>query len=177
MKALRIIKGMIFSTLIILSFQVLAETNNISDATITKNIKAKFAADKTVSDLKVDITTNKGVVTLSGIVNTDKEASTLIELAESTTGVKSVEASQITPKVSKQVFADTVITAKVKGAFLREKLFGSHEIPVISVNVETTDGVVYLSGTAKTQKQADNAVNIAKTIKGVKNVESKITIK
>ncbi len=73
--------------------------------------------------------------------------------------------------------SDTAITAKVKGMYVREKLFGDKDISVMGVNVETTNGVVYLTGTVENQLQADNAVKLAKSIHGVKKVESKLEVK
>lgn len=78
---------------------------------------------------------------------------------------------------SKNAMSDTGITTKVKGAFVKEKLFGDKEMSVTGVNVETVNGVVTLTGTVDTQAQADNAVKIAKTVDGVKQVNSKLEVK
>lgn len=67
---------------------------------------------------------------------------------------------------------DTVITAKVKGEFAKDKAVSATDI-----NVETdSNGLVQLSGTAKTQAEADKAVQIAKNIKGVTAVKSEIVV-
>lgn len=59
---------------------------------------------------------------------------------------------------------------------MREKLFGATSVPVMSIDVETTNGTVYLSGTATTQSQADEAVTIAKSINGVTNVQTTVKV-
>ncbi len=41
-------------------------------------------------------------------------------------------------------------------------------VPSRKVKVETTDGVVQLSGTVETQEQSDRAESIAKAVDGVK---------
>jgi osmotically-inducible protein OsmY len=46
----------------------------------------------------------------------------------------------------------------------------------MSIHVETNNGIVYLSGTADSKKQADNAIAIAQSVEGVKKVESSIKI-
>lgn len=147
----------------------------VADTVITAKVKSKLAMDANLSGLNVDVSTNNGVVTLSGMVNSDTEASALIELVQSTDGVKNINDDNLKVKDSTQPFADLAITAKVKGMFIREKLTGK-DIPAISISVETTNGVVYLSGTVSNQAQIDNAISIAKTISGVKNVESTIKI-
>lgn len=72
---------------------------------------------------------------------------------------------------SGQLATDSAITAKVKSAFIKEKLFGS-DVAAMSIRVETINGVVYLSGTADSREQVRNAIRIAKSIKGVRHVDA-----
>lgn len=147
------------------------------DTAITTAIQEKLAANKFVSDLKILVSSKSGIVTLGGKVNTDEEARKIIEIAESTPGVKDTDTSHLVIEESKQPIMDTFIIAKVNGAFAREKLFGDKDITVMSINVDSKNGVVYLTGTAATKEEAKNAVKIAKSIKGVKRVDSKIEVK
>lgn len=149
----------------------------VPDKTLTKNVQAVIAADPTVSKLPITITTVNGVVTLTGNVNTDEEASSLIQDASSVVGIKDVDASKMVVKQSTQPYTDTVITAKVKGAFIREQLFGDKTVPMMSISVETTNGTVYLTGTADNQAQADEAVTIAKSVDGVNSVKTTVQVK
>lgn len=148
-----------------------------TDSDITSGIKAKFIADKTTSDLDVSVSSHDGVVKLAGNVNTDAEADKLIQLAGATQGVNDVETSQLHVKTSKHKIADTTITAKIKGLYVREKLFGDRDISITGINVETTNGIVYLIGTVDSQAEADNAVKLAKSIHGVESVNSKLSVK
>ena len=67
---------------------------------------------------------------------------------------------------------DSVITAKVKAALAKEK-----DVSALHIKVDTDDkGVVQLSGTAKTQAEADRAVEIATGVEGVTSVSNKITV-
>ena len=172
-----------FSLLAFTSSEIFADISKtkttISDSVITTKIESKIILDPSISVYKVNVSTNKdGIVTLGGTVNSDTDAAALIQIAQSTDGVNDVDVSNLMVKNSKQPFADTVITAKVKGIFIRENLLGRADAPVGSSNVsiETNNAVVYLSGDVNTQKEANNAVNLAKTIKGVKNVESRIKV-
>lgn len=159
------------------SAQANSDTVVVPDATLQKNIHTIIKADKTVSTLPVKISVSNGVAALSGNVNTDEEVTALVEDASSVTGVKDVDASKLVVKESTQPFTDTVITAKIKGAFIREQLFGSKDVPVMSITVNTTNGTVYLTGTADSQAQADEAVTIAKSINGVTDVQTKVEVK
>ncbi len=67
---------------------------------------------------------------------------------------------------------DAVITTKVKAEFAKDKLVSASDI-----KVETdSNGLVQLSGKAKTQAESDKAVTIAKNTKGVTSVKNDITV-
>jgi hyperosmotically inducible periplasmic protein len=67
---------------------------------------------------------------------------------------------------------DSIITTKIKAKLAEEKLAST-----VQIKVETDDkGVVTLSGTAKTQEEADKAVSIARSVDGVATVENKIKL-
>lgn len=156
-----------------------ASTTNtaVTDAQIVAQIHAKMAADKVVAHSNVMATSQNGVVKLVGDVPTDTEASRVVEIANSTPGVKSTDESQLTVKKSQHPMSDMMITAKVKGSFVREKLFGDHDVSPMSIKVETKNGVVYLTGTTDTQEKVNNAIKIAEAVSGVKRVESKVEVK
>ena len=149
----------------------------VDDSMITTKIKAKMLADKAVHSLGISVETKEGIVSLTGQVKTEAEAAAAIELAASTQGVKDVNADGLKVEGSTQPFTDAIITAKVKGAFVREKLFGNKLDSVSTINVETKQGVVYLSGTLETADEAKNASKLAQAVGGVKRVESSIAVK
>lgn len=68
---------------------------------------------------------------------------------------------------SNQPVDDTWITTKVKTELLAAK-----DVPGTSIDVETTNGVVVLSGTLENQTQIDRAVAAAQAVRGVKEVNA-----
>jgi hyperosmotically inducible protein len=137
-------------------------------------------ADKTVPSLEISVETKEGVVTLSGKVKTEAEATAAVELAAATEGVKKVDASGLKMadgRAGHQALADAIITGEVKGALIREKLSGDESDTGSRVKVETKEGVVYLSGTLKSAEKEKHAIKLARAIQGVKAVEATITIK
>ncbi|MDP8567298.1 BON domain-containing protein [Methylophilus aquaticus] len=67
---------------------------------------------------------------------------------------------------------DSVITTKVKAAFAKDKVVSATDI-----KVETdSDGLVQLSGTAKSNKEAEKAALLAKNVKGVTAVKNDIVV-
>ncbi|MBL8416415.1 MAG: BON domain-containing protein [Propionivibrio sp.] len=67
---------------------------------------------------------------------------------------------------------DSVITTKVKAAVLNEPTLKSAEI-----NVETFKGVVQLSGFVSSQAAANKAVEVARSVSGVKSVRNDMRMK
>jgi hyperosmotically inducible periplasmic protein len=63
----------------------------ISDATITASVNAALAADSKLSAMKIDVDTEKGVVTLSGPAPDETSRARATELAASAKGVTRVE--------------------------------------------------------------------------------------
>ncbi|WP_255990088.1 BON domain-containing protein [Chitinolyticbacter albus] len=76
-----------------------AVSTYIDDATITTKVKAALAADKQASALDVKVTTENGVVLLSGSVDTPDAGVRAIEIAAGVEGVKDVK-SNLTVKAS-----------------------------------------------------------------------------
>lgn len=141
------------------------------DTTITNSIKSQIADSATLSTLNITVQANQGVVTLSGTVDSDSQVSSLVELSEAVVGVKDVDASNLNVKNSQQPIADTIITAKIKGLFIREKVFGDKDIAALNISVETKNGVVYLTGAIDNPEQLKNAMALIRTVKGVTSVE------
>jgi osmotically-inducible protein OsmY len=67
---------------------------------------------------------------------------------------------------------DAVVTTRVKAAMFNEPAISAGE-----VNVETHDGVVQLSGFVSSAATRSKAVEIARSVKGVKSVKNDIRLK
>jgi hyperosmotically inducible protein len=70
------------------------------------------------------------------------------------------------------VVKDSMITTKIK-----TKLAAENPASMANISVETDkDGVVWMSGTAKTQEEADKALSIARGTDGVNTVKSNVKV-
>ena len=68
---------------------------------------------------------------------------------------------------------DSAITTKIK-----TKLAADHVSSLAKIRVDTdADGVVYLSGTARSKDQVERAVDIARNTDGVRGVHNGIVVK
>jgi hyperosmotically inducible protein len=81
-------------------------------------------------------------------------------------------ASTATTEGTGEYVDDSVITTKVKAA-----IFDDPTLKVLEINVETFKGVVQLSGFVGTQTAANRAVEVARTVRGVKSVKNDIRLK
>lgn len=148
----------------------------VSDTVITAKVKALYAKSALVKALDINVTTVNQNVVLTGVVKTESQYERAITLADTVDGVKSINVENLSVKRSKAPLTDSYTTAKVKSAFLKEKLFGSKEIEVWPVKIETKDSVVYLTGKVHNEKERTNLINLAQATAGVKEVKSAITI-
>jgi hyperosmotically inducible protein len=63
---------------------------NVDDATITASVKSTLVADKAANLTRVDVDTNRGVVSLNGVVESADQKARAEQLARRVDGVKNV---------------------------------------------------------------------------------------
>jgi osmotically-inducible protein OsmY len=63
----------------------------IDDAVITTKVKSAFVSDKKVSASNISVSTDRGVVTLTGTAKDRQESRKAAELAQQVAGVKAVD--------------------------------------------------------------------------------------
>ena len=145
--------------------------NFMDDSTITAKVKAALVDHDSIKSTDISVKTDQKVVTLSGFVESQAQAEEAVKVAKGVEGVTSVS-DKLHVRDSKDssvkgYAGDTAITSEVKAKLLADDI-----VPSRKVKVETTDGVVQLSGTVESQAQSDRAESIAKAIDGVKSVKN-----
>lgn len=143
----------------------------MDDSTITAKVKAALVDNESIKSTDISVKTDKKVVTLSGFVQSQAQAEAAVAAAKAVEGVASVS-DKLHVRDSKEsslkgYAGDTATTSEVKAKLLADDI-----VPSRNVKVETTDGVVQLSGTVKSQAQSDRAESIAKAVEGVKSVKN-----
>jgi osmotically-inducible protein OsmY len=106
-----------------------------------------------------------------------------LELARAATGVKNVvdmisareasgrgDAPEPTRTVGETV-TDAGITLSVKG-----RLLDDPQVKGLRIDVDTRDGVVFLTGTVGSDVEKQQAIQLAKNTKGVRDVQSNLTL-
>ncbi|OKB67473.1 molecular chaperone OsmY [Serratia marcescens] len=148
----------------------------MDDSATTAKVKSVLVEDKTIKSSDISVNTEKGVVTLSGFVGSQAQAEHTVAIAGKVEGVKTVSdklhvRDDAAPSI-KSYAGDTATTGELKAKLLADDI-----VPSRNVTVETTDGVVQLSGAVKTQAQSERAESIAKSIDGVKSVKNDLVVK
>lgn len=143
----------------------------MDDSAITAKVKAALVDNDSIKSTDISVKTDKKVVTLSGFVQSQSQAEAAVAAAKAVEGVSSVS-DKLHVRDSKEssmkgYAGDTATTSEVKAKLLADDI-----VPSRNVKVETTDGIVQLSGTVKSQAQSDRAESIAKAVDGVKSVKN-----
>ena len=86
-------------------------------------------------------------------------------------GTNAKPATETKTERAKQSTADAAITTKVKAAMAKDR-----EVSARSIHVKTENGVVKLSGNAKSHEEAQKAVSIAQSVQGVTSVDNQINV-
>lgn len=157
----------------------------VRDADITAKVKSQLLWNQNTHGLRIDVDTKNRNVILKGKVDSEAEAQLAEQIARNTQGVRSVDSLlQINDdsggtvnrlKRSAENAADEVsdawITTKVESALMYNR-----DIDMAAFEIETDDGVVHLTGVVRTPSQRDEAIAIARGIRGVKDVDSAIEV-
>jgi hyperosmotically inducible protein len=152
-----------------------------TDPGITTAVKSKLAADDQVKAYRIDVDTNNGVVTLSGEVDSTAGKTRAVEIARGTDGVSNVvdnltirPAMAETPRmpdVDRATLTDPAITTAVKAQLAADTLVRAR-----TINVDTSAGVVTLTGDVRSNEERDQALKVARETGGVKDVIDKLTV-
>ncbi|MER1977689.1 molecular chaperone OsmY [Pseudocitrobacter sp. RIT415] len=145
--------------------------NFMDDSAITAKVKAALVDHDAIKSTDISVKTENKVVILSGTVDNQSQSDQATSLAKGVEGVSSVE-NKLTIREGKAdsmkgYAGDAATTSEVKAKLLADDI-----VPSRKVKVETTDGVVTLTGTVDSKAQVERAESIAKAIDGVKSVEN-----
>ncbi len=140
----------------------------IDDTVITTKVKSALLKDTGLESLDIKVETRKGVVQLSGFVESQNQMDRAMTVAQGIDGVSNVDNKIRIKTKDASVGAkidDSVITTKVKAEFISDPIIKSFDIGVV-----TRDGEVQLSGFVEDQTQVDRAIEVARGVEGVKSV-------
>lgn len=171
-----------------------------TDAGVTTNIKSKMAADDAVKAYQIDVDTSNGVVTLSGDVDSSLAKERAVQIARATDGVRDVvdnitvtataptggllddrddadndrepdNAAERGIGRTTAAAGDAAITSAVKAKFLADTTVSG-----LKIDVDTSNGVVTLTGNVSSKAEAERAVMMARNTEGVTRVVNNLRV-
>lgn len=149
-----------------------------SDGWIGMKVKSVLLFHRNVRATKTDVNVENGIVTLSGEANNLAQKELTTEYAKDVEGVKGVK-NQMTVATSPSKPDETIgekiddasITAQVKASLLSHR-----STSALKTKVETTDGVVTVSGNARNAAEKSLVTKLVTDIEGVNSVINNMTI-
>jgi hyperosmotically inducible protein len=143
----------------------------IDDTTLTAKMRAELLGNDTLRSSDIKIETRDGVVQLSGFVNSETEKELAEALAEKLREARDVENDIIVQpgRTNADPVVDARLTATVKGRFMQDDA-----VRATAINVNSSGGVVQLSGFAASEEEKNAAERIAGSVEGVQDVENDI---
>jgi osmotically-inducible protein OsmY len=144
----------------------------LEDVWVSWNIRGSFIKSDVVKVANINVSTYQGRVLLTGVAASQEEIDEAISLANKTRGVLEVSSElKVQSETPKELAKDVWISTQVKS-----RLFSSDHVRGIDIHVETTKGVVYLTGQAQSIDERNQAIESAKAVKGVVEVVSYILV-
>ena len=129
-----------------------------SDPAIQTEVASQLVVDSATASQSLKVSVTRGVVRLTGAVDSREQRRRAIEIARGTRGVKDV--------IDAMYPSDATIVAAVKKTLAADPLVGR-----IPIEVESTGGKIRLMSDQTTKADRARAVEISSKVEGVKHVE------
>ena len=149
-----------------------------SDGWLSTKVKSTLLFHRNVRATKTDVNVKDGIVTLTGEASSMAQKELTTEYAKDVEGVKDVVNEMTIAKTPAkpdetmgEKIDDASITAQVKSSLLSHR-----STSAIKTKVQTTAGVVTISGVAKNAAEKSLVTKLASDIEGVTSVVNKMTI-
>ena len=149
-----------------------------SDGWVSTKVKTSLLFHRNVRATKTDVNVRDGVVTLTGEASSMAQKELTTEYALDVEGVKEVKnemtivkAPAKTVETIGEKIDDASITAQVKASLMSHR-----STSALKTKVETTDGVVTLSGIAGNAAEKSLVTKLVTDINGVNSVINNMTI-
>ncbi len=193
---MKIASAILFASLAFISLQSPGATRKsdsydsaTKDAWITGKIETLYSLNRHLNVFSIDTDVDKGMVRLTGMVESDIDRDLAVELAKGVQGVVEVKSAlTIEPKTAQQAaqanavkhdgdrtFAtwvdDTTTTAAVKS-----KLIANSNTHGMKIDVDTRGDVVTLSGRVASSEEKELAEEIARNTGDVSDVRNQLVV-
>jgi hyperosmotically inducible protein len=149
-----------------------------SDTWIGMKVKTALLFHRNVRATKTDVNVKDGVVTLSGEASSAAQKDLTTEYAKDVDNVKEVKNDMTiakTPATANETVGEKIDDASIT-AQVKSSLISHRSTSALKTKVETTDGVVTVSGIAKNAAEKTLVTKLVTDINGVNSVINNMTI-
>lgn len=171
----------LLSAVIILGAAQPAVVTDVTDSAITTRIKSVIGLNPNVNTFGIHITTEEGVVTLSGRVEDETQKQLAEDIARETKGVTDVvnNLTVIPTTITEKQERDFKQRASDKGVAtaVRSRFAYYRDSKSLKVGIDVVNGVVTLHGVVDTEEQKDRLAKIASETKGVTAVVNNLVVR
>ena len=151
-----------------------------SDKWMALKIRSRLLVKANVSASATKVTVDNGIVTLTGTANNSAQKELTEAYAKDIDGVKSVRNEIVVQDPSSAQARETMgdkiddasITSQLKYALLTHKATSA-----LKTKVTTNDGVVMITGEAKSDAEKSLVTKLAQDVRGVKSVSNEMIVK
>jgi osmotically-inducible protein OsmY len=149
-----------------------------SDAWISTKVKSTLLFHRYVSATETKVYVKDGIVTLEGVARTQAQKDLTTEYVKDIKNVKGVrnDMTIVTiPATPDSTIGDKIDDASIT-AEVKESLLSHRSTSAIRTKVQTTDGVVTVSGTARNEAEKSLVTKLITDINGVISVINNMTV-
>lgn len=158
-----------------------AQVAGSPDALVRERVRLELWYHRNLSAANPGFEVNNGVVTVRGEASSQAQIDLITEYIKDVDGVNDVKNNMVVANSGKTMgekiddmgatIDDASITALVKATLLYHR-----STSALNTKVETADGMVNLSGTARNEAERDLATKFVRDVHGVKNVANFMVI-
>jgi hyperosmotically inducible protein len=150
-------------------------SSQLEDANTTREIEYRLAEDETASAYDVDVKVHRGFVVLLGDVEDEASSAAAERIARAAPNVIGVDNRLTVLGVDREAWIDgdpdVLITSDISMAFAEDPIVRGRDI-----DVESVDGIIYLTGMVATEQQRRRAAIIAAQVPDVDQVVNLLTV-
>lgn len=147
-----------------------------NDSLITAKVKKQLFAEPSINSFDISVTTRNGSVTLAGFVTDPEIATKVVQITSNIDSVKWVNDILLIKdkphRTIKEYISDLTITSQIQVNLLLQK-----GVPSLSIQVETVDGIVQLTGYVDNLDQQILAEEVVSKVERVQNVKNNLLVK